>query len=62
MNIRNVGNHPNVVQFLGTFTDVKTQYLVLEFCKKGSLKEYIMQEWEKLSDDNLLDMYKLFIY
>jgi serine/threonine protein kinase len=53
---RAIGNHPNVVQFLGTFKDKQTQYMVLEYCHRGSLREYLHKEGDKIEQNSLLQM------
>lgn len=42
MDCRSVGNHPNVVQFLGIFTNEQNeQFMIFEYCRKGSLLEFL---------------------
>jgi len=50
-------NHPNVVHFLGRFSDDDgSQYLVLEYMSKGSLKDELRKESLNLTNSDLLDM------
>lgn len=36
-----IGNHPNVVQFLGTYHQATDEYMIFEYCSKGSLLDFL---------------------
>jgi serine/threonine protein kinase len=49
-------NHPNVVRFLGLFTDPDgTRYIVNEFVSGGSLRDFVIEN-SQLTEQNFLDM------
>eukprot|EP01114_Cavostelium_apophysatum_P018686 TRINITY_DN5846_c0_g1_i2.p1 TRINITY_DN5846_c0_g1~~TRINITY_DN5846_c0_g1_i2.p1 ORF type:complete len:758 (+),score=68.98 TRINITY_DN5846_c0_g1_i2:88-2361(+) len=49
--------HPHIVQFLGVYTEPKTQdrYIVTEFCQQGSLTDVLENKRDQLSLDQLLE-------
>lgn len=51
-------NHPNVVRFLGIYTDTdREQYIVTKYLSKGSLDVVVMKQKNKLTVVDLLVMY-----
>jgi len=51
-------NHPNIVRYLGIFTDLttKTKFIITEFMSKGSLRELLSQYGANFAVSDLLDM------
>ena len=49
-----LGNHPNIILLIGACTTLSEQiFLVLKFCDRGSLYEYLIVQKAILSKDNL---------
>ena len=45
--------HPNILPFLGTFSDPENIYMVLHFCPKGDLYSYLKQKGRALSENQV---------
>lgn len=45
--------HPNILPFLGTFSDPENIYMVLQFCLKGDLYSYLKQKGRALSENQV---------
>jgi hypothetical protein len=46
--VLNMCNHPNVIKILGCYEDDEKVYMVLEYCSKGSLAEFIYKNCKKM--------------
>ena len=49
-----LGNHPNIVPLIGACTTQEEHiYMVLKFCDKSSLHQYLLEDYSKLTKDQL---------
>lgn len=39
-----LGKHPHIVEFLDSFSDKRRSFIVMEFCRFGSLKDLIDEQ------------------
>jgi serine/threonine protein kinase len=48
--IHNQLNHPNIVEFLGYFTDPRRIYLIFEYCLHGELYKFVQKQPNRVLD------------
>jgi Protein kinase domain len=46
-------SHPNILPFLGNFSDAENIYMVLQYCSKGDLYSYLKQKGRALSESQV---------
>ena len=55
--------HPNIIQIYNTITTNERIFMILEYCSKGDIQEYILSKTQKeWADDRQKDFISLFIY
>ncbi|KAJ8306434.1 hypothetical protein KUTeg_016979 [Tegillarca granosa] len=56
-----VGNHPNVLGFIGAVVDYESlgPYMILEYCEEGTLKEWLDKKKNNATDDVFENLFRI---
>ncbi|XP_062574387.1 uncharacterized protein LOC134236235 isoform X4 [Saccostrea cucullata] len=58
---KEVGEHPNIVHFLGAVVDNEAfgPFMVLEYCEKGQLRDWLLQKKNAWAEDTEEQLYRI---
>eukprot|EP00105_Crassostrea_gigas_P033200 XP_011456474.1 PREDICTED: uncharacterized protein LOC105348641 [Crassostrea gigas] len=56
-----VGEHQNILLFIGAVIDNNAMgpYMILEYCEKGQLRDWLMQQKNSTSEDTIEQLYRI---
>ncbi|XP_062597629.1 uncharacterized protein LOC134259048 [Saccostrea cucullata] len=58
---KEVGEHPNIIHFIGAVIDNDAfgPYMVFEYCTKGQLRDWLLQQRNESTDDTVESLYRI---